>query len=61
MMPSKIERLLQEFQQGQHSISEVLQSIEGISRLSYAQLDIDRQERTGQAECIFGENKTRNY
>ena len=58
MMPSKIERLLQEFQQGKHSISEVLQSIEGISRLSYAQLDIDRQKRTGQAECIFGENKT---
>ena len=58
MMPSKIERLLKDFQQGKHSLAETLQSIQGIAHLDYAQLDIDRKNRTGQSECIFGEGKT---
>ena len=30
----------------------------GISPLSFAQVDVNRKQRTGQAECIFGEGKS---
>lgn len=57
-MSIKIERLLEDFQNGKRSRTETAQLLEGIVQLPYAQLDVDRKSRTGQAECIFGINKT---
>ena len=39
-------------------IEDFIEKFKGISTLSFAEIDIDRQERTGQPECVYGENKT---
>ena len=57
-MLHSIEKLLEEFQCGKISKEDILQHLHGISDISFAQVDIARKKRTGQAECIFGENKT---
>lgn len=57
-MSRSIEKLLAEFQRGTINKNELVQHLRGISDISFAQVDLARKERTGQAECIFGENKT---
>ena len=57
-MAYSIDTLLDQFKNGTLSTDEFKHLILGIEKLSFAQVDIDRKERTGQAECIFGEGKT---
>ena len=58
MMANSIDTLLDEFQKGTISKNDIKRLILGIDNLHFAQVDIDRQQRTGQAECIFGQGKT---
>ena len=57
-MHKTIDSLLNEYENGSIDRNELTQQIKGIQQLPFAQVDIDRQQRTGQAECIFGEGKT---
>lgn len=58
MIEKSLEEQLTAFQEGTLSKDEFINIIKGISSLPFAQLDLDRKNRTGQAECIFGEGKT---
>ena len=57
-MANSIDTLLDEFQKGTLTKDELKHLLLGINNMTFAQVDIDRQQRTGQAECIFGEGKT---
>ena len=57
-MHHTIESLLNDYHDGTISKEELQQKITGIQKLPFAQVDIDRKQRTGQAECIFGQGKT---
>ena len=56
-MSHSIEKLLEEFKQGTISHEEIIRELNGIAKLPFAQVDIARQKRTGQAECVFGDGK----
>ena len=56
-MQNTIESLLNDYHNGHIDREELQQKIIGIQQLPFAQVDIDRKRRTGQAECIFGEGK----
>ena len=53
-----IREQLESFLSGRISINEVMRQIQGIQDISSSKLDIARQDRTGQAEVIYGEGKT---
>lgn len=57
-MHNTIESLLNDYHNGRIDREELQQRLIGIQQLPFAQVDIDRQRRTGQAECIFGQGKT---
>ncbi|MAA78667.1 MAG: 1-(5-phosphoribosyl)-5-amino-4-imidazole-carboxylate carboxylase [Deltaproteobacteria bacterium] len=57
-MHNTIESLLNDYHNGLIDREELQQQLIGIQQLPFAQVDIDRQRRTGQAECIFGQGKT---
>lgn len=57
-MHNTIESLLNDYHNGLIDREELQQQLIGIQKLPFAQVDIDRQRRTGQAECIFGQGKT---
>ena len=57
-MHNTIESLLNDYHNGLIDREELQRQLIGIQQLPFAQVDIDRQRRTGQAECIFGLGKT---
>lgn len=58
MKKERLINLLREFQSGKNSADEIIEEILGVSELSHATIDIERQKRTGHPETIFGEGKT---
>ena len=56
-MHNTIESLLNDYHNGLIDREELQRQLTGIQKLPFAQVDIDRQRRTGQAECIFGQGK----
>jgi len=56
MRPEQLKETLASLLSGNIQLDEAISAISGTN--AYGQLDIDRQERTGQAEAIFGEGKT---
>ena len=58
MIEKTLDDQITAFQKGELSKEELINIVKGISPLSFAQLDLDRHRRTGQAECIFGKGKT---
>ena len=56
-MHKTIESLLNDYHNGLIDREELQRQLTGIQKLPFAQVDIDRQRRTGQAECIFGQGK----
>ena len=60
-MQNTIESLLNDYHNGIIDREELQERLIGIQQLPFAQVDIDRKRRTGQAECIFGEGKTAEH
>lgn len=54
----KLKSLLSELQAGTKSLEEVEAELSGIKPLDFATIDLDRLNRRGVAEVVFGEGKT---
>lgn len=50
-------KILKEFQLGKLSINQAAEKLNGFSELGYAKIDIQRKERNGYPEIIYGEGK----
>ena len=59
MLDKQLRIELESLLSGQKSIDEFMAHYTGISPLSFAQLDTNRLQRTGQPECVFGQGKTK--
>ena len=58
MNQKHLQTVLESLKNNKISVNEAIEKLKGISPTSFAQMDIDRQSRTGAPECIFGETKT---
>lgn len=58
MKKEQLLNLLRAFQSGKHSEDDIADELLGISEISHATIDIEREKRTGHPETIFGEGKT---
>ena len=53
-----IQKILENFKNGTLSIDEAVNSLQGFEDLGHSRVDLNRAERNGAPEVIFGENKT---
>lgn len=53
-----MDKFLKEFKAGKISIKEVKEKLMGFNDLNHSKIDLNREERTGFPEVVYGENKT---
>lgn len=58
MKKERLLNLLELFQEKNISTEQLIEEILGVSELSHATIDVNRADRTGHPETIFGEGKT---